>query len=122
MQQFGRPQQHPSAERDALAIVLQAAYLTRLHGNYRGIAHLQFPHAIRKIVGKLALDEQSIHPIVVQAVAEGLQLVVVDDAHQRVQLRSFHKAGIVVGSVNFQNLLHIGGKDSQNCLIMVENE
>ena len=102
-----------------LTIVLQSTYLSWFHCNDGTIAHLQFPHAIREIEGKLPLDEQAIHAIVVQAMTEGRQLVVMDNADQRVQHWCIHKTSIVVGGFNLQNIPHIGGKDTQNNLIMV---
>ena len=63
-------------------------------------------------MGKLPLDEQPIHAIVVQAMTERLQFVIMDDANQWVQHRSIHKMSIVVGGVNLQNIPHIGDKDT----------
>ena len=110
MQQFGRPQKRPSAQRDAFPIVFQAANLSRLHGNNRGIAHLQGLHAVREALRELALDKKSIDAVVVQAMAERSQFVEVDDADQRMQHRSLHISGKVIGTINFQDLLHRGAK------------
>ena len=70
-------------------------------------------------MGKLSLDEQTIHAIVVKAMPEGCQLVIMDDADQWVQHGRIHKTSIVVRIVNLQNIPHIGDKDTQNSLIMV---
>ena len=113
MQQLWRPQQHPSAERDALAVVLQSAYLSRLDGNDRGIARLQGLHAVGECLGKLALDEEPIDAVVVEAMAEGRQLVEVDDAQQRMEHGGINKPCVVVGVVYFQDLLHRGGKERE---------
>ncbi len=104
VQQFGRPKQHPSAQRDTLAVVLQAAYLSRLYGNNRAVAHLQRLHAVGEDVRKLPLNEQSIHPIIVHAMTERRQFVIVYDAQQRVQHGGIHKPGIIVGAVNPQDI------------------
>ena len=61
---------------------------------------------------KLPLNEQPIDAIVVQAVTEGLQLVVVDDAHERMQFWCFDESGIVVWTVNSKNSFHSKGKDT----------
>ena len=76
-------------------------------------------HAVEKRVRKLPLDEQPINAIVVQAMAKGLQFVIMDDAHQWMEQRSTDKLGIVGRGVNFQNLLHFDCKDTENSLIMV---
>ena len=71
-------------------------------------------------MGKLSLNEQPIHTIVVQTMPEGLQLVIINNTYQRMQYWSIHKTSIVIRIVNLQNLLHLGSKDMQNNLIMVE--
>ena len=81
VQQFGRPQQYPTTQRDALAIVFQSAYLSRFYSYDGGIAYLQRLHAVRERIGKLPLDEQTIHAIVVQAMTKGCQLIIMDDAN-----------------------------------------
>jgi hypothetical protein len=73
-------------------------------------------------LGKLSLDEQTIHAIVVQAMTEGCQLVIVNDADQWVQHWCIHKTGVVVRIVNLQNIPHVGGTDTQKNLILVENQ
>ena len=70
-------------------------------------------------MGKLSLNEQPIHAIVVQAMTKGCQLIIMDDANQWVQHRSIHETSIVIGAFNLQNIPHIDGKDTYNCLIMV---
>ena len=81
VQQFRRPQQYPTTQRDTLAIVFQSAYLSWFYSYDGGIAYLQRLHTVRERIGKLPLDEQPIHAIVVQAMTEGRQLVVMDDAN-----------------------------------------
>jgi hypothetical protein len=44
-----------------------------------------FPHAVGEIMGKLSLNEQPIHAIVVQTMTEGGQLVIMDNTDQWVQ-------------------------------------
>ena len=70
-------------------------------------------------MGKLPLDEQPIHAIVVQAMTEGCQFVIMDDANQRMQYWCIHETSIVVGGFNLQNIPHIGGNDSYyiDCLL-----
>ena len=81
MKQFGRPQEYPSTQGDAFAVVLKSAYLSWGNCNDRGVAHLQGLHTIGENPGKLTLDEEPIDAVVVQAMTEGRQLVVVDDAY-----------------------------------------
>ena len=99
MKQLGRPQEHPSTQGDAFAVVFQSAYLSWGNGNDRGIAHLQGLHSVGENPGELALDEERIDTVVVQAVTEGSQLIVVDDADQLMQYWGFHKLGIVVRAI-----------------------
>ena len=48
----------------------------------------------------------------VQAVAERFQLIVVNDAYQRMQFWCINKSCIVVRTVNSQNPFHSDGKDT----------
>ena len=63
-------------------------------------------------MGKLSLNEQPIHAIVVQTMTEGGQLVIMDNTDQWVQYGCIHKTGVVVGAVYLQNIPHIGCKDT----------
>ena len=60
----------------------------------------------QEIERKLSLNKQPIHAIVVQAMTEGRQLVIMDDADQRMQHWCIHKTSIVIGIVNLQNIPH----------------
>ena len=99
MKQLGRPQEHPSTQGDAFAVVFQSAYLSWSNGNDRGIAHLKGLHAVGENPGELALDKKPIDTVIVQAMTKGRQLIVVDDADQRMQYGGFHKLGIVVRAI-----------------------
>lgn len=99
MKQLGRPQEHPSTQGDTFAVVFQSAYLSWGNCNDRGVAHLQGLHSVGENPGELTLDEEPIDSVVIEAVTEGSQLIVVDDADQRVQYGGFHKLGIVVRAI-----------------------
>jgi hypothetical protein len=45
-----------------------------------------------------------------------------DDTDQWVQYGRIHKTGVVVRIVNLQNIPHVGRKDTQKNLILVENQ
>ena len=117
VQQVRTPQQCPSAKGQQLTRVFQSAYLSRRHRNDGGISRLNGLHAIREILRKFLLDKKPIHPIVVQTASYRRQLIKMDDAHQRMQLRRMHVATKHIGVVNFQNLLHSSHKDSDFCEI-----
>lgn len=99
MKQLGRPQKHPSTQGDTFAVVLKSTNLSWGNGNDRGIAHFQGLHSVGENLGELALDEERIDTVVVEAMTKGRQLIVVDDADQRVQYGGFHKLGIVVRAI-----------------------
>ena len=106
MQQFRRPENRPATNRERFATVFSPTQLAGRDSNNRSIAHLQRTDAVSEILGEFALNEHSVHAVVVQAVVNGRHFIVVNDAQQWMQLLSTYKPGIVVWIVNFQYLLH----------------
>ena len=106
--QLGRPQHGPAADGEGLAVIFAAAYLTGGHGDDGGVADLQGADAVEQVLGIRALDEQAIDVVMVQAVADGRDVVEVDDAQQGVLLGGAHMAGEDVGGGDSQDILHIG--------------
>ena len=82
MQQFRRPENRPATNRERFATVFSPTQLAGRDSNNRSIAHLQLTDAVSEILGEFALNEHSVHTVVVQAVVNGRHFIVVNDAQQ----------------------------------------
>ena len=110
MQEFRREQQDPATDVDAFPVVFLPADLAGLDGDDGAVGRIEHFHPVREVLREVALDEQAIDPVAVQAGADGRHLVIVDDADQRMQDGCAQIAGVVVGGGDVQDVFHIGYK------------
>ncbi len=79
MQQVGMEQKRPTGNRHPLAIILFAANLSGSHAEQRTFVIIVFAATIVQIHIGIVPQEQPIHAVIVQAVAYGRHLGIVDD-------------------------------------------
>ncbi len=108
--QFGVEQQSPAFGLDFLACVALATDLSGRDAHDGVLVQVVAQQAVSEVFQKLIGNENAVDVVVVEAVAAMLQLVVVDDADQRMQLRRTDVTRIVVDAVNFQHLLFHAAK------------
>ena len=106
VQQVGMEQERPARQHHPLAVVLLAAYLPGSHADDRTLLVIILAAAVCQVYLRLIVEEDAVHAVIVQAVAHGRHLGIVDDADQRVLLFASNVAGIVVDVPYFQYLAH----------------
>ena len=110
VQQCGVEKQSPAFGLDFLACVALASDLSGRDAHDGVLVQVVAQQAVSEVFQKLIGNENAVDVVVVEAVAAMLQLVVVDDADQRMQLRRTDVTRIVVDAVNFQHLLFHAAK------------
>ncbi len=107
MQQVGMEQERPTGNRHPLAVVLLAANLSGSHAEQRTFVVIVFAATIVQIHLGIVPQEQPVHAVIVQAVAYGRHLGIVDDADQRVLVGASEVVAIIIDIPNFQYLAHL---------------
>ena len=107
MQQVGMEQERPTGNRHPLAIILFTANLSGSHAEQRTFVIIVFAATIVQIHIGIVPKEQPIHTVIVQAVAYGRNLVIVNDADQRVLVGASEVAAVIIDIPNFQYLAHL---------------
>ena len=105
-EEFRREQQCPATDGEGIAVIFLAADLTGLDGDdgtVRGIEHF---HSIGQVPREILLDEEPVNAVIVEAGVDWGDLVIVDDAYERMQDRGIHGAGIDIGVGDLQIVLH----------------
>ena len=99
VQQVGVEQQRPSRQHNLLAVVLLAAYLPGSHADDRTLLVIILAAAVCQ-------EEDAVNAVIVEAVAHGRHLGIVDDTDQGVLLGAPDIAGIVIDIPYFQYCAH----------------
>ena len=107
VQQVGVEQERPARQHHLLAVVLLAANLPGSYADDRPFLVIILAAAVCQVYLRLVMEEDAVHAIIVQAVAYGRHLCIVDDADQRVLLLAAEVAGVVIDIPYFQYLAHI---------------
>ena len=106
VQQVGMEQERPARNRHPLAVVLLAAHLPGSHAEQRPLVVIVLAAAIIEVHAGIVPEEQPVHAVIVQAVAYGRHLGIVDDADQRVLLRASDVAAVIIHVPYLQYLAH----------------
>ena len=106
VQQVGMEQERPARNRHPFAVVLLAAHLPGSHAEQRPLVVIVLAAAIIEVHVGIVPEEQPVHAVIVQAVAYGRHLGIVDDADQRVLLRASDVAAVIIHVPYLQNLAH----------------
>ena len=107
VQQVGVEQECPARQHHPLAVVLLATHLSGSHADDRPFLVIILAASVCQVYLRLIVEEDAVHAVIVQAVAHGRHLGIVDDADQRVLLFASNVAAVVVDVPYFQYLAHI---------------
>ena len=89
-----------------LAVVLLAAYLPGSHADDRTLLVIILAAAVCQVNLRLVVEEDAVNAVIVEAVANGRHLGIVDDTDQGVLLGAPDIAGIVIDIPYFQYCAH----------------
>ena len=119
-QQVGMEQKRPPRNRYPLAVVLLAAHLPRGHAEQRSLVVVVAAAAVIELHADVIAQEKCVDAVVVQTVADGRHLGIVDDTDQRMPCRTSEVAAVVIDASNLQDFAH-RGKGLRSCLNKINN-
>ena len=107
VQQVRVEKQCPARQHHLLPIVLLTTHLAWSHADYRTLLVIILAAAVCQIYLRLIVEEDAVHSVIIQTVAHGRHLGIVNDTDQRVLLFASDVAAVVVDISYFQYLAHL---------------
>ena len=83
-----------------------AARLARGNAHQRTALHLDPGIPVDDGIGTFFHQEEAIDTVLIETVPAVLKFVIMDDAHQWMQLRRTHKAGVIIDTLNIEDFSH----------------
>ena len=83
-----------------------ASRLARGNAHQRTALHLDPGIPVVDGIGTFFHQEEAIDTVLIETVPAVLKFVIMDDAHQWMQLRRTHKAGVIIDTLNIEDFSH----------------
>ena len=105
-QKIRMEKQNPALDVNDFPIIGDSPFLPRRNAHERPCLHLVGSLPVLDGIRALFHQEKAVNAIFTETMAAPLKFVVVDDAHQRMQLRSAHIPGVIIDRFYMKDLFH----------------